>query len=616
MYGDNLVCGKISNLAKNCWFDLTNGDFVLGNSKSGAAFSYIDGVLHIGGLPTDSDVADLLIQLGVLNNKLNNIGGENVLPQSMYHLQYKPYQSLRLTQLMPLDAGKTYVCTYGKFENNASAAEDWASGVCLVVSQQEEVETIESVHDFNKPIEVNSNGRYLCIAWGAYDYVDFIKGTTPNEFATNDFTQYLDYVMVQEGEVATSFQPSTSEILTPVVEEMNSYKYLKKALENDTDIVGGLIATSQINLREWTGKYIDALGNKYYEAADGRVKEYRYTAGISGIDDTNPNGDYGDGTHSEGVSFFSGGSYEMALKQAKGLLELARQLPILLTKTGIHSKIGCLEVTSPTEVTIFGKDNTKIVIDGGDNIAPSISMLYNDEVYLKLSADSLASDVIERKTIESFSPSVTLVDKEGISVGSVDIDTINFAKAKYTVNKDSGTNIRASIRILLDSLFEEELKDFRVSFDIYIGNSKFYTFSAYSDSVTAQSGISDVKNIYGSCQYNPRLKFTGGGDKTVSIRNISASSSIKFGVHLLELTIGTGDNKDEWKDGSLMLTSDSSQFTMIGRNGMQLSSTSGLVQILTDNTNAYVQMQGLPIKDPNKQGQLWKDGDTIKISNG
>jgi hypothetical protein len=170
---------------------------------------------------------------------------------------------------------------------------------------------------------------------------------------------------------------------------------------------------------------------------------------------------------------------------------------------------------------------------------------------------------------------------------------------------------------LLDTSFEVELKEFRVSFDIYIGNSKFYTFSVYSDSVTAQSGISAEKHIYGSCTYRSQAKFTGGGDKTVSIRNISASSSNNtFGVHLLELTIGTGDNRDEWNDGSLMLTSDSSQFTMIGRNGMQLSSTSGLVQILTDNTNAYVQMQGLPPSDPHKQGQLWKDGDTIKISNG
>lgn len=616
MYGDNIVAGKISSLAKNSWFDLTNGEFVLGNTDSGAAFSYIDGVLHIGGLPTDSDVADLLIQLGVINDKINNIGGENLLPQSSYHYKYQEGNILALTYLMPLEAGKTYICTYGKSEDNATSDEEWARGFCLAVSQVGNVETIEKVVRFGEPFEVNSNGRYLYIAWGVYEYVNYVKGHTPSETTVNRFVQYLDQVMVQEGEIATNFQPSISEIITPINDELDSYKYLKKALEADTDFVGGLVATSQIHLREWTGKYVDSEGKEYPDDADGRTKQYKYTAGISGIDNSNPNGEYGDGTYSDGVSFFAGGEYDKALEQAKGLLELAKQLPILLTKTGIHSKIGCLEVTSPTEVTIFGKDNTKIVIDGGDNIAPSISMLYNDEVYLKLSADSLASDVIETKTIESFSPSVTLVDKKGISVGSVDIDTINFAKAKYTVSKESGTNIRAKIRILLDTSFEVELKEFRLSFDIFIGKSKFYTFSIYDDSVTAQSGISDVKNIYGSCQYNSRLKFTGGGDKTVSIRNISASSSIKFGVHLLELTIGTGDNKDEWKDGSLMLTSDSSQFTMIGRNGMQLSSTSGLVQILTDNTNAYVQMQGLPPSDPHKQGQLWKDDDIIKISKG
>jgi hypothetical protein len=439
----------------------------------------------------------------------------------------------------------------------------------------------------------------------------FVVASSKNS-AIGDKYDFKDW-KIEYGTKPTDWSPAPEDVDAKV----SALDYLKKALESDTDVVGGIVATSQILLREWPGKYIDSDENEYPDYADGRTRQYKYTAGISGTDNSNPNGEYGDGTYSDGVSFFAGGEYEKALKQAKGLLELAKQLPILLTKTGIHSKIGCLEVTSPTEVTIFGKDNTKIVIDGGDNVAPSISMLYNDEVYLKLSADSLASDEIETKTIESFSPSVTLVNKNGTSVGSVDIATISFDKEKYTVNKDSGTNIRASIRILFDSLFEEELKDFRVSFDIYIGNSKFYTFSVYSDSVTAQVGISDVKNIYGSCQYNSRLKFTGGGDKTVSIRNISASSSNNtFGVYLLGLTIGTGDNKGEWKDGSLKLTSDSSQFTMIGRNGMQLNSTSGLVQILTDNTNAYVQMQGLPIEDPHKQGQLWQDGDTIKISNG
>jgi hypothetical protein len=723
MYGDNIVAGKISSLAKNSWFDLTNGEFVLGNTDSGAAFSYIDGVLHIGGLPTDSDVADLLIQLGVLNSKIDNIGGKNLLKQTAFHYKYITGSYAGFTRIYNLEAGKTYIATWGKFENNADGAtNEEFNGVCLGIGGGSFINT-EQVVRFGEPFYVNGNGRFLNIIWCDYGYAKYMIGVddyTGNETKTN-FTQYLDYVMLQEGEVATSFQPSIDEELegieqlqedfqeslnkinsdeyfsvaekkiirtnweaisgladtssTPAYYEKNgsygeasnavvtdidttnldtafenlrsflnqnglyleedtnwtttgrstmssyftayynaeaallkaineayadtkafddsSYRYLKEALKNDTDITNGIVATTHISLRDWTGEY----------NSDG-TRKYKVNAGLSGLDDDN-------------VLMWGGGDYEAAVAQAMGLVELAKQLPILLTKTGIHSKISCLEVTSPTELTIFGKDNTKIVIDGGDNVAPSISMLYNDEVYLKLSADSLAIDEIETKTIESYSRSVTLVDKKGISVGSVDIDTINFAKAKYTVSKESGTNIRAKIRILLDTSFEVELKEFRVSFDIYIGNSKFYTFSVYSDSVTAQSGISAEKHIYGSCTYRSQAKFTGGGDKTVSIRNISASSSNNtFGVHLLELTIGTGDNRDEWKDGSLMLTSDSSQFTMIGRNGMQLSSTSGLVQILTDNTNAYVQMQGLPPSDPHKQGQLWKDGDTIKISNG
>lgn len=47
MYGDSLVCGKISSLAKNSWFDLNTGNFVIGNTANGAALEYINGKLTI-----------------------------------------------------------------------------------------------------------------------------------------------------------------------------------------------------------------------------------------------------------------------------------------------------------------------------------------------------------------------------------------------------------------------------------------------------------------------------------------------------------------------------------------------------------------------------------------
>jgi hypothetical protein len=70
MYGDNLICGKISDLAQKSYFDLTNGDFVLGQTSDGnAALSYINGVLTIGGFDPDEpdgSLDDILLRLGAV----------------------------------------------------------------------------------------------------------------------------------------------------------------------------------------------------------------------------------------------------------------------------------------------------------------------------------------------------------------------------------------------------------------------------------------------------------------------------------------------------------------------------------------------------------------------
>lgn len=63
MYGDNLVCGKISTIAGNSYFDLTHGNFVLGDG-TGPALSYINGVLTISG--SKGDAEETLRQLGIL----------------------------------------------------------------------------------------------------------------------------------------------------------------------------------------------------------------------------------------------------------------------------------------------------------------------------------------------------------------------------------------------------------------------------------------------------------------------------------------------------------------------------------------------------------------------
>ena len=70
MYGDNLVCGKISTLAGNSYFDLNNGDFVLSNGTE-KALSYENGILTIGGI-NDGDADSILAKLGIIEVAASN----------------------------------------------------------------------------------------------------------------------------------------------------------------------------------------------------------------------------------------------------------------------------------------------------------------------------------------------------------------------------------------------------------------------------------------------------------------------------------------------------------------------------------------------------------------
>ena len=70
MYGDNLVCGKIKTLTGNSYFDLTKGEFVLGEGGS-QALSYKNGVLTIGGVATKEEADNILRNLGLLKDELS-----------------------------------------------------------------------------------------------------------------------------------------------------------------------------------------------------------------------------------------------------------------------------------------------------------------------------------------------------------------------------------------------------------------------------------------------------------------------------------------------------------------------------------------------------------------
>ena len=68
MYGDNLIAGRISDLAKRSYFDLTRGEFALGEG-----LSYIQGILKIGNtLETSTELEDGMVVSNVLKLKDEN----------------------------------------------------------------------------------------------------------------------------------------------------------------------------------------------------------------------------------------------------------------------------------------------------------------------------------------------------------------------------------------------------------------------------------------------------------------------------------------------------------------------------------------------------------------
>lgn len=137
----------------------------------------------------------------------------------------------------------------------------------------------------------------------------------------------LSEILIQEGEKPTRYQ--------------SSYKYLAEAFEHDatkqtTEINGGLLATSLIKLRN---------------------QNSQVTAGMSGLNDIGKKAQEGSlvtDNDSEGVTLWGGGDYSDALAAAAG----NGDIPVLLTKTGLKSRIGCFRVVDKDTIAVITDQST------------------------------------------------------------------------------------------------------------------------------------------------------------------------------------------------------------------------------------------------------------------
>lgn len=153
---------------------------------------------------------------------------------------------------------------------------------------------------------------------------------------TSGISMEFTDIMVQKGNRATAYQAAVG--------------FLGKAIKDgSTDIAGGLVMTNVLMLKN---------------------EKNKVTAGMSGLTGTD--------TDPEKVLLWGGGTYQEALKAIQGLA----YLPVLLTKAGAGSNIGCLKVMSDNKtIMVTGKDGTMNVVITSETSDYISKNIYNGYFY-------------------------------------------------------------------------------------------------------------------------------------------------------------------------------------------------------------------------------------------
>lgn len=387
---------------------------------------------------------------------------------------------------------------------------------------------------------------------------------------------YIKDAMLQLGTKQTAYQ--------------DYVKHLTDALKGTTEVVGGLLMTNVLMLKDEDGNVQAGMsGLRDYKIENGVIKNH-------------------------GVTLFSGGDYEQALAQAEAaalgtLDQLTSLLPILLTKTGVGSNIGCFRVLSDTSVEVVSKNGGRIVINAGNSSA-SPSIVFFDSSgneIVEITGDSLPSVNVDSKSISKFEYYIAKDLGNGVVLGSVDLS----AASQYNVTYNGATNLRLgsiTMYVTAGSVSEYDAS-VKVNMDIYIGDIRLATVNA-SGTLHTHDGGAVTFDIYPALR---TISTIGRGNYDITVRNFSAKMTGPDGNYrtgacrLSYISFGTGTSSSAWSDGNLLFTSKGIKKITIANNGLLIQSAlGGLTEIKNDQNANYVRMAGLP-NSGTDDGQLWKD---------
>lgn len=622
MYGDNLICGKISTLAGQSYFDLTHGNFVLSQgAESDAALSYINGVLTIKGFAKDSDITNILVQLGVIDGKINDLENPhtNLWPiDEEINLTLQDRETYLLGYILAdhFDWGDKFTGAIEVKNYTPSEEYDDETGyvyISLRVKYRSLGQEFTFWYDYGDGefVTIRENGKYVFSINPSSIKADIeIEEDIPVRKITEIMVYIEPHLSFSESVSLTLYQGMIISGNKPGVYSL-AYKHLADALQGSTQIAGGLMMTNLLMLKD----------------ENGAVK-----SGMSGLTDDSTT----QGSESEGVAMWSGGTYADALAQAQAaaqhtLDQLSKLLPILLTKTGYGSRIGCFNVEDENTVYIENAAKTeKIIFDTEFGITVSkrsdSSSPYVDMV--KMHAGIIQTGTVSTAQISSgsvsFSPTAfNALPATNYPPGYSSAFVLNTAFDTY---KLTGSISSITLVIWIPTYTSSDY-EYPYSFklrNISIGlvhvatgrkyvlathgglNNAYSTFTAYTFNMSVSSSINRTIQS-GEYKFYADIGSATGYSKQ-NYEGTSYDMKSKLSYPILGSCQFTGDLYFSSQSGDSIIE--------IASNGICVRSQYGTMQFLNDKTSGlFAVMSGLPFESATTEvGQVYKTNDgTLKV---
>ena len=272
-------------------------------------------------------------------------------------------------------------------------------------------------------------------------------------------------------------------------------------------------------------------------------------------------------------------------------------LPILLTKTGIGSRIGCLRIISSTQIAIDGTDESQILIDGGSNDV-SMKLIKDNQERVVITSGTILPTTADSKTLTlnySYTDSTLKLLSSSQNGGqSVTLGSLSLTSSNYQVQYNC-THLNAVIGLHLSNI-GPYVTNVKIKFGVYIGGHRI-AYANASISELQTSSIYTYKSLYIPLT-RTKTSFSGGNYsiviKDVSVTCTYGGQTRSMNCVLKSMILGTGSSSSSWTNGNIAFSTSLLDKVTIGSNGVQIESKSGLVQILNGQDNAFIKMYGLP----------------------